>query len=339
MDELLRTLVEWIEIPSVTGEEADYGDALERALQAEGFATERQHVAPGRFNLLARAGEPKVVFCTHLDTVPPFIGARVDSEFIHGRGSCDAKGQALAMLTAARELLAGGEDRIGFLFTVGEEIDSLGAQVASRERRAPWNPRWTIVGEPTSGRFISGHKGIFKARLEARGVAGHSSQPIGPSAIHELVGCCSRLLAQDFGSDPVLGPATVNIGEITGGVAPNVVAERAEAEILLRTVSDPDQVEAGIRACLGERVTLERSAECYAPVTFHVPPGEDAHPVAFGTDAPHLDGFGEPLLFGAGDIRDAHTDHEKVGRAQIEACVARHVRTVRDLLAAAEAEG
>src|SRR5690349_22179624 len=157
-----QTLQDWIAVPSVTGAEADYADVLARHLAARGFAVERQEVAPGRFNLLARAARPEVVFCTHLDTVPPFIAPSEDRDYVRGRGSCDAKGPALAMIEAGAQLLSRGEDRIGFLFTVGEETDSLGAQVANARLAEPWHPRFTIVGEPTDNRFVSGHKGIFK---------------------------------------------------------------------------------------------------------------------------------------------------------------------------------
>ena len=141
MSELVRDLSDWIEIPSVTGEEGSYGDALCRKLSSVGFDVERQEVAPGRFNVLARAGRPEVVFCTHLDTVPPFFGVREDSEFVYGRGSCDAKGQAVSQIAAGVELLKRGEDRVGFLFTVGEEIDSVGAAHANRHLADPWAPK------------------------------------------------------------------------------------------------------------------------------------------------------------------------------------------------------
>ena len=120
--ELGRRLVDFIEVPSVTGDEGDYGDALARDLERRGFAVERQEVSSGRFNVLARAGAPEVVLCTHLDTVPPFFGSTVDRDFVHGRRACDAKGQAVAMVAAAEQLLADGEDRVGLLFTVGEEV-------------------------------------------------------------------------------------------------------------------------------------------------------------------------------------------------------------------------
>ena len=291
----------------------------------------------GRFNVLARAGRPEVVFCTHIDTVPPFIGVRQDSDFIHGRGSCDAKGQAAAMLAAGQRLLEEGEERIGFLFTVGEEVDSIGAALADEQLAGPlsehWAPRYTIIGEPTDNGFVRAHKGIYKARLEGHGEYGHSSQKVGPSAVHELVGCCSRLLACDWGLDPVLGPGTPNFGRIDGGVAANVVAAHAHADLLVRTVEEPDVVEARVRACLGEHVTLEETFKNYGPVHFHVPEGESAEVVAFGTDAPHMRRWGQPLLFGCGSILDAHTDGEKLEKRALEACVERHVQTVRGLLA------
>ncbi len=331
MQELAKTLVDWIEIESITGSEADYGDALGRALEGKGLAVERQEVEPGRFNLLARAGMPEIVFCTHLDTVPPFFGSSQDSDFVYGRGSCDAKGQAVAMLSAAQRLLDSGEDRIGFLFTVGEETDSAGASFANTHLADPWNPRYVIIGEPTDGKFVRGHKGLFGGCLVGHGEAGHSSQEVGPSAIHELVTSAGRLLDADWGEHESLGKGTLNLGNIQGGIAPNVVADHADAQLLIRTVEDPATVDARVQGCLSEHVQLEGTFG-YGPVEFHVPTGEDSIAVAFGTDAPHMRAWGTPLLFGAGSIRDAHTDHEKVGKQQLIDASLRYEQTVRDLL-------
>lgn len=343
--EVGRVLADWIAVESVTGNEEDFARAAGEALRTRGFAVELQRVAEGRYNVLARAEAPRVVFCTHLDTVPPFLPPRVERDVVHGRGACDAKGQVLAMLLAAEELMARGERRLGFLLTVGEEVDSAGAAFANRAvgadpaLRDAWSPDWTIVGEPTGNRFVSGHKGIFLADLLARGVAGHSSNPQGPSAVHELVGCCGRLLARDWGSDPLLGEGTLNVGAIEGGLAPNVVAPEARARILVRAVTEPDDVRARIRGALGEHVELVEHREQYGPVRFHVPPGEEAEPVAFGTDAPHLTRFGRPLLMGPGSIDLAHTDEERIGLAELEAGVGRHVATVERLLARIKGTG
>ena len=327
-----QTLQDWIAVPSVTGAEADYADVLARHLAARGFAVERQEVAPGRFNLLARAARPEVVFCTHLDTVPPFIAPSEDRDYVRGRGSCDAKGPALAMIEAGAQLLARGEDRIGFLFTVGEETDSLGAQVANARLAEPWHPRFTIVGEPTDNRFVSGHKGFFKAKLLAHGVAGHSSQPAGPSAIHELVHCLENLLREEWGEHPTLGKGTLNVGEVGGGIASNVVADRASATLMLRAVESPEVTERKLRRHLSRHVELDALYKNYGPVEFHVPAGETGMPAAFGTDAPHLRKWGTPLLFGPGRIADAHTDHECISKRALEAAIATYAKTAGELL-------
>jgi len=333
MERAFKTLLDWIAIPSVTGEEGGYGDALSREFAALGLSVERQQLAPGRFNVLVRADAPEVVFCTHLDTVPPFFGPRAEGEWIHGRGACDAKGQALAMLEAARALLAAGERRFGLLFTVGEETDSAGAALANARLSEPWHPKNVIVGEPTGNRFVRAGKGTFKGKLVARGVAGHSSQDVGPSALHELVHCAHRLLGEKWGEHPVLGPGTLNIGLMKGGVAANVVAEQAEADVMIRTVEPLSDVRARLERCLGPHVKVAENSKGYAPVEFEVPAGEEGITIAFGTDVPHMPRWGRPLLYGPGSILDAHTEHEKVKKSDIELAAARHVKTARELLA------
>lgn len=335
----LDTLLDWIDIESITGNEGDYADALARRLEGEGLGVEQQEVAPGRCNVLARAqgGSPRVVFCTHLDTVPPWFGPGRAGTTVTGRGACDAKGPALAMIEAARGLLAEGEDRIGFLFTVGEEVDSAGAQVADRRLAEPWRPTYTIVGEPTDNRFVRGGKGVFKAVLRATGVAGHSSEPLGPSAVHELAVAMAAMLGDAWGEHPVVGRGSLNFGEVRGGVAANVVAPSAEAHLLIRAVEAPELVAARIRRHLGPNVALEPS-KGYGPIEFEVPGGGEGPVVAFGTDAPFLPHWGRPLLYGPGSIRDAHTAHEKLEASSFERAVADYGRVARELLARLDAQ-
>lgn len=345
MPEPLDVLQEWIDVASVTGDEKDYGDVLVRALTQAGLAAERQELdpaAPGRFNVLARGSEARVVFCTHLDTVPPWFGPRREGGVIHGRGACDAKGPALAMLEAARILLAEGEDRIGFLLTVGEETDGAGAQRAN-ELLAGDGPAYTIVGEPTDNRFVRGHKGVYKCRLRGHGVAGHSSQDVGPSAIHELVAALQRVLDDVWGESEVFGRGTVNVGGIEGGLAANVVAPAAEADLLLRIVEDPERVTERLRTHLGANVELVEGKN-YGPVEFVVPDhatavGEAPLVVAFGTDAPFLGRWGKPLLYGPGSILDAHTADEKLSAKSFEQAVGDYAATARELLARSDATG
>jgi acetylornithine deacetylase len=238
------------------------------------------------------------------------------------------------MIEAAARLLASGERRFGFLLTVGEETDGGGAQHANRVTSERWRPRFTLIGEPTDNRFIRGGKGVFKGTLKAHGVASHSSRPLGPSAVHELVGTLHALLAESWGTHAIFGQGTLNIGLIQGGVASNVVAPQASASVMVRVVEEPARVEARIRARLGEHVEFV-AEKSYGPIEFHVP---DAHAagapvVAFGTDAPWLSRFGQPLLYGPGSIDDAHTDHERITRESFERAVEEYERTARELLA------
>lgn len=333
MSRLVQNVLDWVAIPSVTGDEAAYGDALARECARIGLAVEQQVVEPGRANVLARGARPRVVLCTHIDTVPGEYGVREDREHVHGRGSCDAKGPAAAMLAAVERLLASGEDRIGVLFTVGEETDSRGAAFADARLAEPWQPAFTVIGEPTDNRFVAAGKGIWKARLVATGSAGHSSQSGGPSAVHELVRCVHGLLGESYGTHPVLGPGTVNVGTIHGGVAPNVVAEHAECEVLVRAVDDPTRIAERVARHLGAHVRVEKTHKGYGPIEFEVPAGETGIPVAFGTDAPHMRRWGKPLLYGPGSILDAHTEHEKVSKRALDEATARYEQVVRELLA------
>ena len=347
-------LLDWIAIESVSGGEAGYAEALAHHLARAGFATERQHLDKQRFNVLARPAsgraEPLVVFCTHLDTVPPWFGPRRERGTIFGRGACDAKGPALAMIEAARRLVASGEERIGFLFTVGEETDSRGAQLANERLEHPvpgtkpaflgWRPRYTIVGEPTDNRFVRGGKGVVKGCLRAHGAAGHSAMADGPSAIHELVGAIGRMLASEWGRHPLFGEGTINFGTIEGGVAANVTAPSASAALLVRAVESPAAIEARIRSHLGPHVEYE-PWKGYGPIDFELPDGDaqgsDGPVVKFGTDAPYLGRFGKPLLYGPGSIRDAHTASEKIAEASLEQGIADYERAARTLLARIDA--
>lgn len=331
--DLARRVLEWVAIPSVTGQEGDYGDALARRCSELGLDVERQQLAPGRFNVLARGARPRVLVCTHIDTVPGEVPIRADRDAVHGRGACDAKGPAVAMLAAVEALLHAGEDRVGCLFTVGEETDSAGATLANARLAEPWDPRFVIIGEPTGNRFVRAGKGIYKARLVARGTAGHSSQSVGPSAVHELVTCAHRLLGETWGTHPVLGPGTLNIGTIRGGTAANVVAEHAEFELLVRAVDPIERIQERVERCLTPHVRVEKTHKGYGPIEFEVPPGEEGIAVAFGTDAPYMPRFGTPLLYGPGSILDAHTDHEMVEVRALERAAAEYERTLRVLLA------
>src|ERR1041385_4628051 len=177
-----------IDIPSVTGDELAVGQFLSSYLEQLGYRVERQEVATDRYNVIATTeASPRVVFSTHMDTVPPFIESREDEEFIYGRGSCDAKGIMAAQIFAAQRLRDEGVNDVGLLFTVDEELGSLGAQAANRHPRAR-ECRYMINGEPTDSRLATGTKGSVRVFITTEAGAAHQAYPeAGESAIEKLL--------------------------------------------------------------------------------------------------------------------------------------------------------
>jgi acetylornithine deacetylase len=131
-----------IDIPSLSGDESEATRFLASHLESLGYAVELQEVTPPhRANLIAipPGATPRVFFSTHIDTVPPHIASSEDETHIYGRGSCDAKGIVAAQIFAAERLRReGGTNDIGLLFTVDEELGSLGApcRVETQTQRA-----------------------------------------------------------------------------------------------------------------------------------------------------------------------------------------------------------
>lgn len=324
--ELTRALVA---LPTPTFEEGPATELLATRLVDLGYRAELQPVTPGRHNLYAWRQPPVVVFTTHLDCVPPYIPLREDAESIHGRGSCDAKGIAAAMVAAAEELAASGEKRIGLLFLVGEENGSDGAMMASA-----FTPkgRWLINGEPTDNRLVIGQKGSLRMELVSTGQAAHSAYPEeGHSAIVPLLETLNRVRALEWQSDPVLGAMTLNIGTISGGVAPNVIPPHAEAQVLIRTVGPTDEVKRRLAATAAPGVTITFPVELPA-YKGTAPAGWETSVVSFASDLPMLTGWGERYQLGPGSIRVAHTEREHLRKADLAEGIRLYVKLARELI-------
>ena len=326
--ELTRALVA-LETP--TGSEGPATDWLERTLRQAGYRTTRQQVSRGRDNLYAYREAPTLVFSTHLDTVPPYLPLSEDEESIRGRGSCDAKGVAAAMVAAAERLAARGERRIGLLFLVGEENGSDGARAA-----ADFGPRgrFLVNGEPTDNRLSIGQKGSLRVDLTSEGRAAHSAYPEeGVSAIAALLDTIERIRRLALPTDPLLGSSTLNVGLIGGGVAPNVIAPHATAQILIRTVEPTDRLKATIRELAAPRVSVAFPVELPFHKSRGVPAGWETTVVGFTSDLPFLATWGECYQLGPGSIRVAHTADEHIRKADLLRGVDLYVRLADDLLA------
>ncbi|MCS6952087.1 MAG: M20/M25/M40 family metallo-hydrolase [Bryobacterales bacterium] len=315
--ELTRTLVD---IESVTGNEAAVGEHLERLLAALASRhcgrVERMEVEPGRFNVFAAWGEPVVTFSTHMDTVPPFFPSREDDEHIWGRGACDAKGIIASMLAAVESLLEEGARNLAVLFVVGEERNSAGARAAARN---PRGSRYLINGEPTENKLALGSKGALRVELRATGRMAHSAYPeLGESAIDKLLDALEAIRRIPLPEDPLLGASTLNIGTISGGRAPNVVADFAQAELMVRLVGDPAAISEAIRAASAGRAEV-REVLCVPAVRLEALDGFETTVVAYTTDIPAFGGaWGKPFLIGPGSIQVAHTLEERVPKQQLE---------------------
>lgn len=328
---LEQRLLALMRIDSTTGSEGALTDELHRMCEAIGMTVSEQVVDGSRRNLFACFDAPTVVFTTHQDCVPPFVEARVDDEKIHGRGSCDAKGSMAAMFEAVQRLKSEGITNIGVLFVVGEETDSRGAKAFAR---APMSQhiRFLINGEPTNNRLTRGHKGVFAFRVSRQGTPGHSAYPeLFDSATHPLIEDLGKLLQLTLPSDPLLGTSTLNVGKIAGGRAANIVAESAEAEIIVRLARPLEEVKPRVLAALDPKTKVEIRSESN-PATMFVPDGFDADIVRFGSDVPHLRPVAEVLLVGPGSIHDAHTSHEFVARKELHEAADLYVRLAKDLL-------
>jgi acetylornithine deacetylase len=329
--ELTRALVD---IESTTNNEKKVGDYLFAHLSAlaarSNGRVERISVELDRDNIFAYWGEPIVTLSTHMDTVPPFFASREDSEFIWGRGSCDAKGIIAAMIAAAEKLLAAGTRNFGLLFVVGEERNSAGAIAAAA---TPRGSRFLINGEPTENHLALGSKGALRYEITARGKLAHSAYPeLGHSAIHALLEVLQEIRQIPLPQDDLLGRSTLNVGTIAGGRAPNVVADHATAEIMFRTVGDPAKIREAVSATLAGRA--EAREVFYTPaVQLAKVDGLRTTVVAFTTDIPSFEGtWGQPFLIGPGSIHVAHTAEERIPKKELAEAVDIYSRMVTQLL-------
>lgn len=326
-------------------------DFLAAVAAKAGLDVELRKVLSGRPNLLAQlspAGKVRhrVLLVPHLDTVnaePAQFNPRAKNGRLFGRGACDTKGSVAAMLTALGEIAQSKqrprETEIVFAGVVDEE----NAQAGSRALAAGGlKAELAIVGEPTRLQVVTAHKGSLWLRLETRGKSAHGARPeLGRNAVHEMARIVDAL-ETDYASslrkrrNALLGAATVSVGTICGGTQPNIVPDSCAATIDRRTL--PGETEAGVRreiaAFLAQRqlkasFTSQKLAPCPPMETDPARPlvrrfldsvGQRRPAgVDFFCDAAVLAGSGIPsVVFGPGDIAQAHTANEWISLAALD---------------------
>ena len=356
--------LQMLDIDSTSGKEVGFAGFLAERLAGKGRRIETFEVGDGSKNLLVSWGVPKVIFCSHLDTVPPYIPPRVTSDetdgslslIFHGRGTCDAKGQILAMYEACKVLEDKGCTDFGLLILAGEETGSFGAKAFEAMPDKPFSTEdvWLIVGEPTDNCMASAAKGTKSFEVTFTGKACHSGYPEnGESAIEYFNDFMNALRSIVFPADEVLGETTWNVGKLVSDNPQNILSDRLTCRLYFRTTFESDEMVCNImrniagseaRLRFGRRTVQDgsdivakavapwqkaMSVKAFggdAPGRFEVLDGFPSKPVAFGSDAPQLKCFPYKILCGPGSILAAHRDEEHISLHELETAVDNYVR-------------
>ncbi len=334
----------------ITGE-LQVADFLASAAARAGLEVEFQKVLPGRSNLIVRLRPQNkirrtILLAPHLDTVgadgSQFIPRRKNGR-LHGRGACDTKGSVAAMLAALCELARAKsrprETEIVFAGLVDEEHAQAGSRALMASR---FKADLAIVGEPTRLQVVTAHKGSLWLELETRGRAAHGAAPqLGRNAVYEMARIVG-ILETDYAAQlrrrrhPLLGSATVNVGTICGGTQPNIVPDRCAITVDRRTL--PGETDIGVQrdiaallnanklranissAKLAPALPLETNSRLPLVRQFLRSVGQTRSVgVDFFCDAAVLSQGGIPsVVFGPGDIAQAHTADEWISLASLE---------------------
>ena len=346
---------ELLSIDSTSGKEREVALWLAERLPAMFPASNRpllrvDEVGDGTLNLLLTWGTPRIVFCSHLDTVPPYIPPTPHvipgltgnlPDVIAGRGSCDAKGQVFALVETCKQLAEEGRSDFGLLLLAGEETGSWGAKAFAK---TGFKAEYLVVGEPTDNCMVSASKGTKSFDLKFTGVPFHSGDPqYGVSAVDLFVEFVNALKAKDFGIDPLLGETTWNIGLVHSDNPQNILSPELTCRIYFRTtfVSDeavtrwmneapsviPGLTSPVIPGLTRNLTVTPRGGD--TPARYWTVEGLPSKSVAFGSDAPHLTGFTHKAICGPGSITVAHRDDEHVRVADLAVAVEQYLALYR----------
>ena len=331
--------------------EKNVADFLAATAARAGLEVEFQKVLPGRANIIARL-LPKdkirqtILLAPHLDTVgaagTQFIPQRKNGR-LHGRGACDTKGSVAAMLAALCELANAKSRPLETEIVFAGLIDEEHAQAGSRALAASgFKADLAIVGEPTKLQVVTAHKGSLWLELATRGHAAHGATPhLGKNAVHEMTRIVDAL-ETDYAAQlkqrkhKLLGAGTVNVGTISGGTQPNIVPDGCVISIDRRTL--PGETENSVRREIAtllqaKKLSAKISSAKLAPALpletdFKLPIVQTFLRAAkqkkslgadYFCDAAVLSAGGIPsVVFGPGDIAQAHTADEWISLAELE---------------------
>lgn len=355
----IELFLQMLDIDSTSGKEAEFADFLAGHLTSPRVRVERFDVGEGTYDLLFSWGRPKVVFCSHLDTVPSYIAPAADGNIVRGRGACDAKGQIFSMWEACRRLEAAGRDGFGLLLLAGEETGSWGAKafdalMGSGAIDTLAEDPWVIVGEPTGNVMTSASKGTKAFEVSFAGKAFHSGYPqYGISAVDMFMDFMNALRSIGFPHDELLGDTTWNVGQLRSDNPQNILSDSLSCRVYFRTTSASDEMVCnlmkniagedarlrfgkaraqdgsdlvGREPALWQKCMSVKALGGDSPTVYDVLEGFPVGPVSFGSDAPQLKSFRHRILYGPGSILVAHRPDEHISLAEIEAAASAYVR-------------
>jgi acetylornithine deacetylase len=175
-------------------------------------------------------------------------------------------------------------------------------------------------------------KGTLRVELTARGRMAHSAYPeLGESAIEKLLDALHEIRKLKLPGNPKAGPCTLNVGQIEGGRAPNVIPDHAVAQLLFRLVGPAEELRKQITQAAGDKAEAHFKLEIPF-MELGTVPGIETMVAAFTTDIPALTRWGKPLLIGPGSIHVAHTDREYIEKKQLLEAIDLYARIARELL-------
>ena len=298
MTKIEKLLMDMLNISSVSGDEKAMGEFLYKELSTD-FTVKKQKVAKDRYNIIAHKGKSDVYIVVHMDVVPGDVPVKMTKDKIFGRGAIDNKGNIAGAIMAARET-----DDIGLIFTVGEEVDFIGAKKVKKPEG-----KKVIVMEPTKLRVARAQRGVIGIAVEAHGTQMHSSLKFtkNQSAVYVLTKFLQDVYAKNW--------TACNAVIKDGGAADNIVAPYAQAEILIRpkNMEEYQEVTHFIKRSKRKNVTLKTVISVEPCKSTLVKRGDT---VSYFSEMAFFD---NSILFGVGNILQAHTPDEFVKRKDLNA--------------------
>jgi len=324
-------LLKLIEIESESGNELELANFIVERLK-NNFEIIKQPVG-NAFNILASVGSPKVLLAAHMDTVKGQLKVEKDDKFVYGRGACDPKSQLAAAILSGEKALENGMNNFGLIFTIQEETDFAGAKIVSEI--IPDSVELIVVGEPTGLNVRKGQNGIIYFDISCRGKRAHGSRPEeGINAIEVLMKELDKIKYFEFEECPILGKNKINLGSISGGIAPNIVPDFAEAIVVVRNTVSSEKIIKVFRENLKNSEIKTRMV--YEPIL-----NRDAEDIAKKLELPTevFPGFTEAyfynqkaktIVLGAGDTKYAHADNERVSIEEFEKLIEIYFKILKD---------